>query len=214
VDMTLCDECGVMFKNVHDLQSHVKKWCLEKEGVEERPMKRKFHDTMSVISPKWPKQEYKPQASDSDDDVYSCGDDADGDGASSADEDTINPWDSIACGENSEAKTRCLKVLDGYLAQDNMALSTAKAKTYKKLRHYLLDVIKNVYLHKLLFQRSLAKDATTKTILQTAKRLRDRHGFGFDESVQYAVNKLRFLISSKMDKCFFPGNLAAKKRSW
>jgi hypothetical protein len=58
----------------------------------------------------------------------------------------------------------------------------------------------------------LAKDAATKIILKTAKRLRDRDGFGFDESVKYAVNKRRFLISSKMDNCFFPGNLAAKKK--
>jgi hypothetical protein len=112
------------------------------------------------------------------------------------------------------AKKRWLKLLDGYLTKDKMVLSTAQDKAYRKLHSSLLDAFQNVYLSKLRFQRALAKDATTKTILQTAKRLRDRHGFGFDESVQNAVNKRRFLISSKMDKCFLPGNLAAEKRSW
>jgi hypothetical protein len=144
--------------------------------------------------------------------VDSCGVDADSDGASSADEDTINLWDSIASGGvNNVSKKRCLKVLDGYQTQDKMALSTAKAKTYKKLRHYLLDAFQNVYLRKLRFQHALAKDATKK-IMQTAKRLRDRDGFGFDESVQYAVKKRRFLILSEMDKCFLPRNLAEKEK--
>jgi hypothetical protein len=64
-DMTSCDDCGLMFENVHDLQSHVKKWCPEKEGVEERPMKRKHDDTISVIPSKRPKLEHTLQVSDS-----------------------------------------------------------------------------------------------------------------------------------------------------
>ena len=28
-EMTSCDDCGLMFENVHDLQRHVKKWCPE-----------------------------------------------------------------------------------------------------------------------------------------------------------------------------------------
>jgi hypothetical protein len=46
--------------------------------------------------------------------------------------------------------------------------------------------------------------------LQTAKRLRDRDDFGFDESVQYAVKKRRFLMSNKMDECFY-GDTPAKE---
>jgi hypothetical protein len=145
------------------------------------------------------------------DDVDSCGDDADGDGAASADEDNSNPWRSIASGANEGTRKRCLKVLDGYLTKDKMVLSTARDKTYRKLHHYLLDAFQNVYLSKLRFQRALAKDATNRKILQTAKRLRDRDNFGFDESVKYAVKKRRFLISSEMDKCFLRGNLAEEE---
>ena len=30
MDHTACDDCGLLFDNVHDLQRHVKKWCYEK----------------------------------------------------------------------------------------------------------------------------------------------------------------------------------------
>ena len=31
--MASCDDCGVMFENVHDLQNHVKKWCPEQNDL-------------------------------------------------------------------------------------------------------------------------------------------------------------------------------------
>jgi hypothetical protein len=149
---------------------------------------------------------------DIEDGVASYGDEADGGGAASADEDTINPWHSITRRAGVVTRKRWRKVVDGYLAKDNIRESTARDKAYKKLHDYLLDAFQNAYLSELLSQQALAKDATNRTILQTAKRLRDRDDFGFDESVKYAVKKRRFLISSKMDKCFYDGNPTKEKR--
>ena len=54
-----CDDCGLLFENVHDLQRHVKKWCPEKEDLtskrklpveentEEIPPKRQRMDQMT-----------------------------------------------------------------------------------------------------------------------------------------------------------------------
>lgn len=35
--MQSCDDCGLVFENMHDLQRHVKKWCPENE---DRPLKK------------------------------------------------------------------------------------------------------------------------------------------------------------------------------
>ena len=46
-DMLSCDECGVMFRNEHDLQTHLNTWCPEK-----RKRKREVDDDENVNSPK------------------------------------------------------------------------------------------------------------------------------------------------------------------
>ena len=32
-EMPFCDDCGLVFENIHDLQRHVKKWCPEREEL-------------------------------------------------------------------------------------------------------------------------------------------------------------------------------------
>ena len=46
-----CDDCGLLFENVHDLQRHVKNWCPEKEDL---TLKRKLpvEETTKEIPPK------------------------------------------------------------------------------------------------------------------------------------------------------------------
>jgi uncharacterized C2H2 Zn-finger protein len=35
--MPACDDCGIVFENVLDLQRHVTKWCPEREELVKRP---------------------------------------------------------------------------------------------------------------------------------------------------------------------------------
>lgn len=35
-DMPSCDDCGIVFENMHDLQRHVKKWCPEKVSLKRK----------------------------------------------------------------------------------------------------------------------------------------------------------------------------------
>jgi hypothetical protein len=37
--MSSCDDCGIVFENIHDLQNHVKRWCSERQS-----QKRLFPD--------------------------------------------------------------------------------------------------------------------------------------------------------------------------
>ena len=32
--MSSCDDCGIVFENIHDLQNHVKRWCQEGSGLQ------------------------------------------------------------------------------------------------------------------------------------------------------------------------------------
>ena len=34
--MSSCDECGLMFENIHDFQRHVKNWCPERQPPAKR----------------------------------------------------------------------------------------------------------------------------------------------------------------------------------
>ena len=36
-EMPACDDCGIVFENIYDLQRHVKKWCPEREELLKRP---------------------------------------------------------------------------------------------------------------------------------------------------------------------------------
>ena len=42
-----CDDCGLLFENVHDLQRHVKNWCPEKEDL---TLKRKLEVLRWTVS--------------------------------------------------------------------------------------------------------------------------------------------------------------------
>jgi len=59
--MAFCDDCGLLFQNVHDLQRHVNKWCPEEE--EDLPMKRKQDHSIVDIPPTRSTIEYKQQVS-------------------------------------------------------------------------------------------------------------------------------------------------------
>ena len=54
--------------------------------------------------------------------------------------------------------------------------------------------ITDVYKEKVLFLRAMKKDSTHKSIMQTLRKVQDEDGMDFEEALDYAVDKRKFLI--------------------
>ena len=54
--------------------------------------------------------------------------------------------------------------------------------------------INEIYKHKILFLRAMKKDKTHKAIMQTLQRVRDEEDMDFEEALDFAIEKRRFLI--------------------
>ena len=54
--------------------------------------------------------------------------------------------------------------------------------------------ITDVYKEKVLFLRAMKKDPTHKSIMETLRKVKDEDGMDFEEALDYAVDKRKFLI--------------------
>ena len=62
--------------------------------------------------------------------------------------------------------------------------------------------ISQVYKEKILFYNALKKDSSHKSIIQTSKQTRETFDMDFLESLEYAVDKRKFLLKRMFDNNF------------
>ena len=60
--------------------------------------------------------------------------------------------------------------------------------------------INDIYKYKILFLRAMKKDETHKAIMQTLQRVRDEEDMDFEEALDFAIEKRRFLIHRQINQ--------------
>ena len=75
---------------------------------------------------------------------------------------------------------------------------------YEKMRPQYDKDLRKYYLQFLQEMHSLKQSRVHKDVIETAKRLRDMEDYDYDEALQYAVKKRKFLISKKLDEYQHP----------
>ena len=58
--------------------------------------------------------------------------------------------------------------------------------------------IHEIYKYKILFLRAMKKDKTHKSVMQTLQKVRDEEDMDFEEALDFAVEKRRFLINRQI----------------
>ena len=76
------------------------------------------------------------------------------------------------------------------------AFEKMKSEYNKDLRKYYLEFLQEMH--------SLKKSRIHRDVIETAKRLRDMEDYDYDEALQYAVKKRKYLISKKLDEYQHP----------
>jgi len=58
--------------------------------------------------------------------------------------------------------------------------------------------IHEIFKYKILFLRAIKKDKTHKSVMETLQRVRDEEDMDFEEALDFAVEKRRFLINRQI----------------
>ena len=97
--------------------------------------------------------------------------------------------------ENARMKRTTLEENPGTDIQE------AEEIAYDELKPKYLSVFVSRYKYVVELSAVLKKDPVNKRIASTAKRLREEEDYDEDESREYAIKKLKFLIEKKMGSC-------------
>ena len=81
----------------------------------------------------------------------------------------------------------------------NKTYDDTEKEAFEKMKSEYNKDLRKYYLQFLQEMHSLKKPRVHRDVVETAKRLRDMEDYDYDEPLQYAVKKRKYLISKKLD---------------
>ena len=86
----------------------------------------------------------------------------------------------------------------------NKSYDDTEKEAFEKMKSEYNKDLRKYYLQFLQEMHSLKKSRIHRDVIETAKRLRDMEDYDYDEALQYAVKKRKYLISKKLDEYQHP----------
>ncbi len=117
-----------------------------------------------------------------------------------ADESEMDPWetlvDEVVNLHRAEMKKRAREIED----KENISKESAHKKMRKELLPQLNETFREKYVNLLKHVRSMTNDSTHRKIVDTAKRFRNEDEMDWEESIEEAVNRRKFLLARELNK--------------
>ncbi|KAK3106137.1 hypothetical protein FSP39_013511 [Pinctada imbricata] len=175
--MSSCDDCGIVFENVHDLQRHIKKWCPENE---DRKRKREDIEGDEVVFKKVKEsdnieEEDEEEEEDHEDQVF----DALMDKASTDNEEV---WE--------EKYNKYLK--------EGMNDSKAESKANEKMKGIYMKDFMAKYANLIEYSLLLRNGSIHKQIMDDIEEFIDE-GYDIHHATKLSLNKNRHLLEEMWD---------------
>ena len=113
----------------------------------------------------------------------------------------IRPWDVLVNIAADNLRDTFNETVEETLAEhQNKDIQEAEEIAYEELKPNYLSQLISRYNYMVGMTATLKKDPVHQRILRTAKRLREEGEYDYDESMQYAIKKQKFLIERKLDE--------------
>lgn len=169
-DMPSCDDCGLVFENMHDLQRHVKRWCPENE-------KRRDDVEMEEDQSDW--TPIKPEKKEDEDD---------------REHDVINALMDTAREKN---ETEWNQKYNKYI-KEGLTREKAREKTEAKMKSKDLQTFVTGYADLIQYILDLKHGSIHATIMDDVSDFQSRC-YGERKSIRMALNKNRHLLDEMWD---------------
>ncbi|XP_069122470.1 uncharacterized protein [Argopecten irradians] len=175
-NMSACDDCGIMFQDVHDLQRHVKKWCPENDS---RKRKLPSNEENEPVVKKWlslESLESQDEENESEEHVV---------------------FNAIMTKANSVNEEEWNKKYDKYV-NEGMSDDEAKAKTEEKMKVKDMDQFIKDYGSIIMSILKLQNGKIHEKVMNDVTELID-DGYDDRKAIKMALKKNRHVLDEMWD---------------
>ena len=187
--MPSCDDCVIVFENIHDLQNHVKRWC--EEGLQNHIKCQKAYGlTLKRERP------IHPDSDDDDEMSYPKKRKVSNDKVLK-----VDPWYDIVEEAFERRQSEYDTKVNALMEKDSdISEQEAKEDVFRDMRETYRIAIMNSLAHKLIWLDAFIKDPIYNAIKKKMNYLMDQENFDQLEALKYVLSARTFIFDQVLDK--------------
>lgn len=178
-----CDICGKAFSRNYNLERHREKVHDIQENATED--EEDATDQESVEESEQESQNETEEEEGSENDVQE------------EEEETWerSPWEDLGDDVLLSSYQEKLDELVNVYTQEGGSKEEAYDRAESAILPHFRDAVRELYKDKIIFMREMRADPIHKKVMDTVRRLRDEEDYDYEEALDYALEKRKFLIN-------------------